>query len=293
MYVSISIHSFPFSLRSVIEGSNFCWNQTDAKVAGTASSPIADPKGLYIDADNEMYLTGHTIGQVLNCRTNETVKTPVTNNYGDHIDFVCFDKNGTMFANNHDDDFVRRYAKNSPIGTIVAGVGSPVSGTLNYPVGTAIDDNYNLYIADRNNNRIAKLAPNGTSLDTAIDINGVVSAVSALLLPDDSSNHIYMSDEGDKEVYLWTFGAATPSVTYTNVLGGTRLNKPRGIKLDSLGNLYVADQDNSRIVMYCVNSTMGIVVAQTSGKAIDLAFDSDTNLYVLVDTGVVEKYALL
>ena len=293
LYVPISICSFSFPLRSIVEGSNFCWNQTEARVAGTASSQIPNPMGISIDTNNDMYLTGHTIGQVLTCRTNETVRTAVTNNYGDHIDFVCFDKNGNMFANDHNGNRVRRYAKNSTTGTIVAGAGSTVSGSLNFPVGTTIDDNFNLYIADQNNDRIAKLAPNGTTLITVINTNGVVTKVTALLLPQGLSNQIYMSDENNHEVYLWTFGAAMPSVTYTNVIGGTTLRKPRGIKLDFLGNLYVADQGNSRIVMYCVNSTMGIVVAQTGGKPVDLDFDSDMNLYALVDTGVVERYGLL
>ena len=239
-----------------------------------------------------MYLTGHTVGQVFTCQTNATVRTAATTNYGDHNDYVSFDRNGSMYAADHNGNRVRRFPKGSPNGTLVAGSGSSVTGSLNHPVGTAIDDNFNLYIGDQNNNRVAKLALNGTSLTTVINTNGVVSKVSALLLTPVFSNQIYMSDEDQQEVYLWTFGAAGPSVTYTNVIGGQQLKKPRGIKLDPMGNLYVADHDNSRIVMFCANSTTGIVVVQTADKPMDIAFDTDLNLYAYVDSGAVLKYDL-
>ncbi|CAF4177925.1 unnamed protein product, partial [Adineta steineri] len=52
-------------------------------------------------------------------------------------------------------------------------------------------------------------------------------------------------------------------------------------------NLYVADTDNDRVVMYCVNSTVGIVVAEDNNsvpslqKPVAVAFDSDLNLYLV------------
>jgi hypothetical protein len=82
-----------------------------------------------------------------------------------------------------------------------------------------------------------------------------------------------MSDEDKNEVYFWKFNATSSSVAYTNVVGSPdKLSKPRRMKLDAFCNLYVADNDNSRIVMYCVNSTNIIIVSATNGKPVDLAF---------------------
>ena len=278
---------------SVDLGNNLCWNSTGIAAAGTASNTISDPRCVYITSDDTVYLCGHTIGYVLRSRSNETTTSAATTNYGDHIDYLSFDTNGFMYANAHNDDLVRKYAPNTVSGTIVAGAGSSVTGTLDYPTGTAVDDNFNLYIADQKNDRIAKLASGATSLVTAINTGNTISKHSALLLPNGTANQIYISDENGKEVYLWTFNAVSPSVTYTNVIDGTTLKKPRGIKLDSYGNLYVADQDNDRVVVFCAGSTTGLVVMQAPDKVKDIAFDSNMNLYILADDGILYKHALL
>ena len=138
------------------------------------------------------------------------------------------------------------------------------------------------------------LASGSTSRVTMINTAAVINTLSALLFPKDVFDGLLMSDEGSNEVYSWKFNTTSPSVTYTNVIGSpNKLNKPRGMKLDRFGNLYVADTDNSRIVMYCVNSTNGIIVTLTADKPMDLAFDSHMNLYVLTDGGKILKHDLL
>lgn len=236
------------------------------------------------------------IGYVEEWDTSAVSRSAATNNYGDHIDFVIFDKNGYMYTNAHDKNLVRRYPPSNYLtDTIIVGTGSSVTGTLKHPTGIAIDSNLNLYINDQMNTRIAKWSLNAPSLVTVMsNTYSFISTPSALLVAPGAEDQLYISDEMGTGVYLWTIGAAAPSVTFTNVFGGTNLGKPRGIKLDPYGNLYVADQDNSRIVIYCVNSTMGtVIVKPVNGKPLDIAFDSHLNLYAIVDTGKLFEYALL
>ncbi len=198
-----------------------------------------------------------------------------------------------MYANAHNADLVRRYPPNTLNGVIYAGTGSNASGTLNYPTGIAVDKNFTLYNADRDNKRIVKREQNGTTLVTVFNTASAINQWGALAFSQNSSDQIYISDEGSTKVVLWQFGAAAPSVTYTQVNDGTTLNKPRGIKLDVAGNLYVADQKNSRVVMFCVNSTVGIVIANLSGEPQYIAFDSKMNLYATASTKQVLKYSSL
>lgn len=219
--------------------------------------------------------------------------TTITTNYADHIDYISMDKNGSIYTNSHHLNIIRRYSKQTiPNGIIVAGTGSPVTGSLNRPVGTAVDDNFNLYIADQNNDRVVKLTSGSSTLMTVIVTSGLITQLSALLLPSGIANEIYISDERGSNVYLWSFGASTPSRTYSNIIGGLTLDRPRGMKLDGFGNLYVADAGNRQVVMFCVNSTIGTIVMQTTSEPVDLAFDSNMNLYVLQDDGKLYKYAL-
>lgn len=105
--------------------------------------------------------------------------------------------------------------------------------------------------------------------------------------------YIYISDGGGDSVYLWTFGATAPNSAFSHINDGTILNNPKGIKLDSDDNLYVADHVNSRIVLFCANSTTGFVVANLTSKPRDIAFDSQFNLYVALESNRILKYAHL
>ena len=239
-----------------------------------------------------MYVCAHNLKVVESWTLGASSRTIVTPNYGDHIDYVIFDKDGYMYTNAHDKNLIRRYPPSS--GTIVIGAGSSIGGSLNHPAGMAIDENYTLYVADQDNKRILQWERNASSIVSVIDTSAVISYPSALLISPTSANQLYISDEKGTAVYLWTTNTATPNTIFKTVTGGKNLNKPRGIKLDQYGNLYVADTENKRIVMFCVNSTLGtIVVDSMPDKPADLAFDSNFNLYAILDSGVVSKHVLL
>ena len=240
-----------------------------------------------------MYICSHTIKYIQTWTSGAASRTQITTNYGDHIDYVAFDPDGYMYTNSHDKSLVRRFVPDNLTGIIYAGAGSNIVGSLDYPVGITVDDNFNLYIADRKNNRIAKRELNGTSLISVINTASVVTDLGALALPHHSSNQIYMSDQGKNSVYLWAFNATTPSAAFTQINDGTILKAPRGIKLDADDNLYVADEDNKRIVMFCANSTTGVVIANLTSKPRDLAFDSQFNLYVALESKEIMKYSVL
>lgn len=283
-----------FKENHVVSGSSSrSWNQTGVAVADTAANAVDDPRCVYIDANDTMYICGHSIGYVQTWTFGATSRTQITTNYAEHIDYVAFDPDGYMYANAHNDDVVRQYPPNNPSGTVYAGTGSSISGTLKYPMGIAVDDNFDLYIADRDNKRIAKRGPNATSLFTVINTAAVVSSLGALAFPHHSPNEIYMSDQGKNSVYLWAFNSSTPTAAFTQVNDGTILDGPRGIKVDADDNLYVADEKNSRIVMFCANSTTGVVIANLTAKPRDIAFDSQFNLYVALDSDQIMQYIRL
>ena len=103
-----------------------------------------------------------------------------------------------------------------------SGDGGPAtSADLNFPFGTVLDSAGNLYIADTNNNVIRKVAV-GTGIITTIagtEVGG------------------YSGDNGPAtSAQLWS---------------------PRGIALDSNGNLYIADTNNSVVRM--VSAATGVI----------------------------------
>ena len=93
-----------------------------------------------------------------------------------------------------------------------------------------------------------------------------------------------MSDATEDRVQLWTFGADIANETFSTV-NAIKMNTTRQIRLDPYGNLYVADSARQRVVMFCGNATISLMVigsGVTSTPTLDtpsgIAFDSQFNL---------------
>jgi hypothetical protein len=58
-----------------------------------------------------------------------------------------------------------------------------VTGTLVLPVGTAVDDNFNLYTGDQDGKSVEWVVPGSTSLANVINNASFITQLSALLFP--------------------------------------------------------------------------------------------------------------
>ncbi len=145
--------------------------------------------------------------------------------------------------------------------------GPAVAAQLNFPVDVTVDASGAIYISDGNNNRVRKVV-NGVI--TTVAGNGVPflggdygPATLASLTPGgvavDASGNLYISDIGNNRIRKVTNGiittiAGSPGTGAPGSFGGdggpatsAQLSQPRGITLDSAGNVYFADSANHRI----------------------------------------------
>ncbi|CAF3706401.1 unnamed protein product, partial [Rotaria sp. Silwood1] len=292
--------------------SNTCndlqWNQTGAVVVNQFKNAAA----LYIGTNDTLYVSdagNNHVQQWSQCATSaETIAGSNTSNSGststlfDSPDDITFDKYGYMYVADHNNHRVQRFPPNSNIGTTVAGTGTKSSALtdLDHLSAIDVDDNLNIYIADIHNDRIVKWASNATS-GTVVVSNSLIDKSYDILLSPSSSNQVYTSNSDKDKVYIWTFGNNSPTSTLSQVSATKNaLAKPKGMVFDPYGNLYVVDSDNDRVVMYCANSAVGIVVVGGSSTTPDLdkptavALDSNLNLYVAISGGTkVAEFARL
>jgi sugar lactone lactonase YvrE len=138
--------------------------------------------------------------------------------------------------------------------TTIAGTGvqggdysSPTPGnmaTLNNPTGIALDPGGNVYFDEANGNRIRKLQYMGGG-------------------PTLASNWMVLLIAGSTSAVNGTSG----DTDSTNGLNAT-FNIPRGLACDLSGNVYVADEFNSRIRLVTPDGAVTTLAGGTSGSAV-------------------------
>jgi uncharacterized repeat protein (TIGR01451 family) len=114
--------------------------------------------------------------------------------------------------------------------------------------GVAVSPNGNMYVADSNNDRILKLAPDGGYLTQWGDLgsgNGQFTIPQGVALAPDGS--VYVADTYNNRIQKFTSegGFLTKWGEYGS--GDGQFNDPKGIAVDSSGYVYVADAFNDRV----------------------------------------------
>jgi sugar lactone lactonase YvrE len=138
------------------------------------------------------------------------------------------------------------------------------NGTLtqfNLPFGVAVDISGNVYVADSQNSRIRKISPAGLVTTLAGSTFGYADGVGTsaqFYYPNgvavDGTGNVYVTDSFNHRIRKITPQGIVSTIAGSGVAGfanGTgvaaQFNYPRGIVIDSSGNLYIADTSNHRI----------------------------------------------
>ena len=147
------------------------------------------------------------------------------------------------------------------------------------PTGVALDANNNVYVADTQNQRIIKFAPNrATVIQVWTTTNPSLNYPEGVTL--DNSNNLYNADLYNNRIVKFS-----PNGTLIQTFSTTNptLNEPLGVAVDSSNNLYVSDIGNGRIVKFASNGTV-IQTLTTTNPSLDprgVALDSSGNVYVV------------
>jgi sugar lactone lactonase YvrE len=187
---------------------------------------------------------------------------------------LAVDKDGNLYIADRENHRVRKVNAKGVISTVAgagtagfSGDGGPaIQAALNLPSGVAVDDQGNLYIADRSNDRIRMVDHKGvirtfagTGVEGFSGDNG--PAIKAQLgkpfgIALDKKGNLYIADRANNRVRKV---AANGIITTVAGDGGfffmgdngpaykASIAGPTGVATDDAGNIYIADRNNSRI----------------------------------------------
>jgi tripartite motif-containing protein 71 len=193
-----------------------------------------------------------------------------------------------------------RIQKFSPTGTPLAQWGSLGSGPgqFNGPVGIAVDQQGDIYVADVANHRIQKLSSSGQPLTQWHTVGtgigeGTETGFDIAL---DASGNVYVSEphpSGPGNERIEKFSPAGKSLAHWGGSGAGpgQFNKPFCLALDRKGNVFVVDSGNNRIQEF---SPTGQYMAQWKGPqngfiaTSKVAVDDQGGMYVSLGNEVVK-----
>ncbi len=184
------------------------------------------------------------------------------------------DESGHLFIADTDDYRIRKVTPNGVISTIAgngvvgfSGDGGPATAAqLANPFGVAVDTSGKLYISDSGNARIREVTPDG--IITTIAGNGTTGfsgdggpAIAAQLyiprrMAVDDRGNLYVADLFNSRIRKVTPDGVISTIAGNGKsgfsgdggpAGAAQLFVPSAVAVDGLGNLFIADEGNSRI----------------------------------------------
>ncbi|HTP59035.1 MAG TPA: hypothetical protein VMM82_08965 [Spirochaetia bacterium] len=203
---------------------------------------------------------------------------------------IAVDAAGNIYVADAGNHRVRKFTVSGVI-TTVAGKGTSgntgdgglaIDAEFVSPEGVAVDGSGDIFVADSASNCVREVVASTENIRTVAGTSGNLSSPMGVVV--DGSGNLYIADCGNSAIRK-----VDPSGTMTTVAGnGTSgfsgdggspaasavLSFPMGLAMDGAGNLYVADEGNSRI--RAVNLAAGtITTVAGSGTAGDSGDNGD------------------
>jgi sugar lactone lactonase YvrE len=272
------------------------------------STNIKGISGIVLDGQGNMYLAEFDDDRIYKYSTSGKLLAQ-WGQYGsgpgqlDSPDKLALDAQGSLYVTevgSQSPASNSRIQKFSPTGVPLAqwGTFGSAPGQFNTPIGIAVDQQGDIYVADAGNHRIQKLSSLGQPIaqwHTVGSGSGETTEIGYDLALDASGN-VYGSEphpfsDGNDRVQKFSPAGELLATWGGSGSGHAQFNQPTGLAVDSKGNVFVVDSGNRRIHEL---SATGRYVAHWDAPdggfrfVSKIAVDNHGNMYVSVGSQVLK-----
>jgi uncharacterized protein (TIGR03437 family) len=272
------------------------------KNEGSMATSLAfvSPRNVAIDGTGIVYISDFGAHRVYKMATDGTLTTlagmGAPGYSGDGVAALSYLNYPTALAVDHQGTVYIADSGNHLIRKVSGGILTSIARST-LPTGLAYDGSETLYVADHSSGEILEI-PLTSGTATAMNVSATDVAYSY-------DGNLYVADMTVARKCT-IFGVSTVIAGGGNLAEGdggpatnALLNHPSGVALDTIGNLYVADQANNRIRRVGLNGTIttfagtgaigntgdgGSALLATLNGPASVTFDAFGNLYI-ADTG--------
>ena len=277
-----------------------------------ASAKFSLPQGVAVDSQGNLYVADFYNHKIRKVTPSGMVTTLAGGSQGfadgtntaakfSFPSGITIDEQDNIYVSDGGNHKIRQITLSGVVGTLAGstkgfGDGTGASAKFNSPSGIAVDSRGNLYVVDSENNKIRKIATDGTVSTFAGSTSGDADGTGASAqfdLPQgitiDSKGNLYVADTYNHKIRKilpngLVSTLAGSSVGFADGTGASaKFNLPFGVTIDSYGNLFVADSYNHRIRKITLNG----LVSTVAGSIEDFADGAGVNAKFNLPNGII------
>ena len=240
------------SFYSILAGSNESLNTT---VIGTGGF------SLFVAGNDNVYFYDdeHKQVNVLLKNTNSSQPVMLVSSFCRAL-FV--DQNNTLYCSVTSMHVVVAKSLNEPVNMLVVVAGTGCAGSafnqLYYPGGMFVRSNFDLYVADINNNRIQRFSAGQMTASTLAGDGaaGTINLNQPMDVVLDGDDNMFIVDTNNHRIVRSGPNGYQCVAGCTNTSGpaSNQLTRPQSMSFDSDGNIWVGDSGNGRIQKFALNN---------------------------------------